>query len=51
MVIAVCSSKGSGGGGGGAGRIRINTKSSQATVSGVVSPATSTPCVTQGTVH
>lgn len=52
MVIAACSSKGSGGGGGGgAGRIRINTKSSQATVSGVVSPATSTPCVTQGTVH
>ncbi len=47
MVIAACSSKGSGGGGG-AGRIRINTKSSQAIVSRVVSP--STPCVTQGTV-
>lgn len=40
-----------GGGGGGAGRIRINTKSAQATVSGVLSPAASTPCATQGAVH
>ena len=40
-----------GGGGGGAGRIRINTSSGQATLSGTVSPAASTPCTTQGTVH
>ncbi len=40
-----------GGGGGGAGRIRINTKSAQATLSGVLSPAASTPCATQGAVH
>ena len=39
-----------GGGGGGAGRIRINTKTA-ATLSGVLSPAATTPCVTQGTVH
>ena len=39
-----------GAGGGGAGRIRINTKSGQATVTGVFSPATTTPCTTQGTI-
>ncbi len=39
-----------GGGGGGAGRIRINTKTGQATLSGTLSPAASTPCTTQGTV-
>jgi hypothetical protein len=38
----------SGSGGGGAGRIRINTESGVATISGVVSPALATPCVTQG---
>jgi hypothetical protein len=37
-----------GGGGGGAGRIRINTSSGQATITGVLSPAASTPCVSQG---
>ena len=40
-----------GGGGGGAGRIRINTKSGKATLSGVISPATSTSCATQGAVR
>lgn len=40
-----------GGGGGGAGRIRINTSSGQTTLTGTVSPAASTPCTTQGTVH
>jgi uncharacterized membrane protein len=40
-----------GAGGGGAGRIRINTKSDTATLSGTISPATSTACATQGTVH
>lgn len=39
-----------GGGGGGAGRIRINTKSGNATISGLVSPSLGTPCVSQGTV-
>ncbi|HSQ62046.1 MAG TPA: hypothetical protein VLM85_02485 [Polyangiaceae bacterium] len=39
-----------GGGGGGAGRIRLNTKTGVATISGTISPATSTPCATQGTV-
>jgi hypothetical protein len=37
-----------GGGGGGAGRIRINTTSGQATITGVLSPAASTPCFSQG---
>jgi hypothetical protein len=40
-----------GGGGGGAGRIRINTSSGSAMMSGTLSPATSTPCATQGTVN
>ena len=40
-----------GGGGGGAGRIRINTKSGSATLTAAtLSPAASTPCVTQGKV-
>jgi len=38
----------SGGGGGGTGRIRINSMSGSATVSGVLSPAATTSCVTQG---
>jgi hypothetical protein len=38
----------SGGGGGAAGRIRINSMSGAATISGVLSPATSTSCVAQG---
>lgn len=37
-------------GGGGAGRIRINTLSGQATITGVVSPALTTPCATEGTL-
>lgn len=37
-----------GNGGGGAGRIRINTRSGAATVSGLVSPALSSSCATQG---
>ena len=41
-----------GGGGGGAGRIRINTKSGAATLTGAtLSPAASTTCATQGTIH
>ena len=40
-----------GGGGGGAGRIRINVRSGGATLSGTLSPAVSTPCATQGTIH
>lgn len=37
----------SGGGGGGAGRIRINSKSGDAKISGVLSPSADTACVTQ----
>ena len=37
-----------GGGGGGAGRIRINTTTGQATVTGTLSPAQTTTCVSQG---
>lgn len=37
------------GGGGGAGRIRINTRSGHAVTTGVVSPAMTTPCATEGT--
>jgi hypothetical protein len=37
-----------GGSGGGAGRIRINTTTGQATVTGVLSPASTTTCVSQG---
>jgi hypothetical protein len=40
----------SGGGGGGAGRIRIDTSSGSATITGTISPAVSTACVTQGTL-
>jgi hypothetical protein len=40
-----------GGGGGGAGRIRINTSSGSATITGIVSPAMTTPCATQGTLN
>ena len=39
-----------GGGGGGAGRIRINTASGQAAVTGTLSPAVGTSCVSQGKV-
>jgi hypothetical protein len=39
-----------GSGGGGAGRIRINTASGSAMITGIVSPALSTPCATQGTL-
>jgi hypothetical protein len=42
---------GAGAGGGGAGRIRINTTSGAATLTGVLSPAVSTPCATQGTLQ
>jgi hypothetical protein len=40
-----------GGGGGGAGRIRINTSGGSATITGVVSPAMTTSCATQGTLN
>jgi hypothetical protein len=40
-----------GGGGGGAGRIRINTANGSATITGIVSPALSTACATQGTLN
>ncbi|MEO8876827.1 MAG: hypothetical protein ABI461_14635 [Polyangiaceae bacterium] len=40
-----------GAGGGGAGRIRINTMTGAATLSGIVSPAASTPCVSQGSLR
>jgi hypothetical protein len=40
-----------GAGGGGAGRIRINTASGSATITGIVSPALSTTCATQGTLN
>ena len=39
------------GGGGGAGRIRINTSAGHASITGVVAPALTTPCATEGTVH
>jgi hypothetical protein len=39
------------GGGGGAGRIRINTAAGQASLTGILSPAPSTPCATQGLVR
>lgn len=39
-----------GGGGGGAGRIRINSKT-PATITGTLSPAAGTPCVSQGAVQ
>ena len=39
-----------GGGGGAAGRIRFNTLHAPATVTGSMSPAATTPCVTLGTV-
>jgi hypothetical protein len=38
----------SGGGGGGAGRIRLNSRSGTAQVTGVLSPAADSACVTQG---
>jgi hypothetical protein len=38
------------GGGGGAGRIVLHTASGGLTVSGIVSPDPSTPCVTTGTI-
>jgi hypothetical protein len=38
------------GGGGGAGRIRINTASGSATITGVVSPAPTSSCVSQGKI-
>jgi hypothetical protein len=40
-----------GNGGGGAGRIRINTKTGAATITGLVSPALTSACATQGTVE
>jgi len=39
-----------GGGGGAAGRIRFNTLAAPATITGAMSPAATTPCVTLGTV-
>ncbi|CAN5715595.1 hypothetical protein BH11MYX4_BH11MYX4_36390 [soil metagenome] len=39
------------GGGGGAGRIRINTSTGHAIVTGVVAPALTTPCASEGTFH
>ena len=39
-----------GGGGGGAGRIRINTKSGAVLTAVAISPATSTPCTTEGSL-
>lgn len=45
---AFTSGNSAGGGGGGAGRIRLNTKSAHATVTGVLSPAITTPCATEG---
>jgi hypothetical protein len=39
-----------GGGGGGAGRIRFNTLHAPASVTGAMSPAATTPCVSLGTV-
>lgn len=40
-----------GGGGGGAGRLRLNSRTGQADLTGAaLSPAMTTPCVTQGTV-
>ena len=40
-----------GNGGGGAGRIRINSRSGSAAISGLVSPALTTACATQGTLR
>ncbi|MEO5769433.1 MAG: hypothetical protein ABIS92_13865, partial [Polyangia bacterium] len=40
-----------GGGGGGAGRIRVNTTSGAAMITGKFSPAATTECATQGTLH
>jgi hypothetical protein len=40
-----------GGGGGGAGRIRVNTASGSASITGIVSPAMTTACATQGTLN
>jgi hypothetical protein len=40
----------SGGGGGGAGRIRLNSKSGKAKLSGELSPAAGSACVTEGTL-
>ena len=48
---AFTASNAAGAGGGGAGRIRIDTESGQATLGGTISPAESTPCVTQGVVR
>jgi hypothetical protein len=39
---------GAGGGGGGAGRIRINTASKAASLTGTMSPDSTTQCLTQG---
>jgi len=39
-----------GGGGGGVGRIRLNTRTGQAVVTGTLSPAATTACVTQGMI-
>jgi hypothetical protein len=41
---------GGGGGGGGAGWIRINTGGGSATITGTLSPAQTTSCVSQGTI-
>jgi hypothetical protein len=46
----VTGDRNAGAGGGGAGRIRINTMAGMATLTGKVSPATTTPCATQGTL-
>jgi hypothetical protein len=48
---AFTSGNSAGGGGGGAGRIRLNTKPGQALVTGVLSPAMTTPCATEGPLN
>jgi hypothetical protein len=48
--VAAPTGDGDSAGGGGAGRIRINTTSGVATLSGTLSPAVTTTCVSQGTL-
>jgi hypothetical protein len=50
MLAAGAGAGATGAGGGGAGWIRINTESGQATITGIVSPALTTQCATQGTL-
>lgn len=49
--VTVNSPNSAGGGGGGAGRIRLNTTSGAAMTTGKLSPALTTECATQGTLH